>query len=230
MELVLRGIDFQVNPEEKIGICGRTGAGKSSLTLALFRIIEPAGGSIYVDNIDVTHLGLHDLRSKLAIIPQDPVLFTGSLRFNLDPLGDHSDANLWNVLQLSHLKNHVVQNLVQGLDHEVSEGGSNFSVGQRQLICLARALLRRAKVLVLDEATAAVDPETDELIQTTIRKEFSHCTVLTIAHRLNTILDSDRILVLSKGQVEEVDSPLSLLKNPNSSFRSMAKDAGIALK
>ena len=230
MELVLRGIDFQVNPEEKIGICGRTGAGKSSLTLALFRIIEPAGGSIYVDNIDVTHLGLHNLRSKLAIIPQDPVLFTGSLRFNLDPLGEHSDANLWNVLQLSHLKNHVVQNLVQGLDHEVSEGGSNFSVGQRQLICLARALLRRAKVLVLDEATAAVDPETDELIQTTIRKEFSHCTVLTIAHRLNTILDSDRILVLSKGQVEEVDSPLSLLKNPNSSFRSMAKDAGIALK
>ena len=230
MELVLRGIDFQVNPEEKIGICGRTGAGKSSLTLALFRIIEPAGGSIYVDNVDVTHLGLHDLRSKLAIIPQDPVLFTGSLRFNLDPLGDHSDANLWNALQLSHLKNHVVQNLAQGLDHEVSEGGSNFSVGQRQLICLARALLRRAKVLVLDEATAAVDPETDELIQTTIRKEFSHCTVLTIAHRLNTILDSDRILVLSKGQVEEFDSPLSLLKNPNSSFRSMAKDAGIALK
>ena len=133
-------------------------------------------------------------------------------------------------MELSHLKSHVVKNLSNGLDHEVSEGGSNFSVGQRQLICLARALLRRAKILVLDEATAAVDPETDELIQTTIRKEFSYCTVLTIAHRLNTILDSDRILVLSKGEVEEVDSPLNLLKNPTSSFRSMAKDAGIALR
>ena len=158
------------------------------------------------------------------------MLFTGSLRFNLDPVGEHEDANLWKALELSHLRNHVTQNLPKGLDHEVSEGGSNFSVGQRQLICLARALLRKAKILVLDEATAAVDPETDELIQTTIRKEFSHCTVLTIAHRLNTILDSDRILVLSKGEIEELDSPLALLKDPDSSFRSMAKDAGIAIK
>ena len=174
-------------------------------------------------------IGLKDLRSSIAVIPQDPVLFQGTVRYNIDPFRQSSDSQVWLTLEESNLKEKVSRD-PQGLNMSVEADGDNFSVGEKQLICLARALLRRAKVLVLDEATAAVDPETDELIQTTIRKEFSHCTVLTIAHRLNTILDSDRILVLSKGQVEEVDSPLSLLKNPNSSFRSMAKDAGIALK
>ena len=154
-------------------------------------------------------------------------MFTGSLRFNLDPIGEHPDEELWKVLELSHLKKHIEKNLPMGLENEVAEGGSNFSVGQRQLICLARALLKNAKILILDEATAAVDPETDDLIQTTIRKQFENCTVLTIAHRLNTILDSDKIVVLGKGQILEVDSPTELLKNQNSHFRSMAIDAGI---
>ena len=230
MDPVLKGIYLNVNPEEKIGICGRTGAGKSSLTLALFRIIEAMEGQIFIDGLDVSKLGLHQLRSKLAIIPQDPVLFTGTLRFNLDPVGQHSDQSLWNALELSHLKKHVSKNLEMGLDNEVSEGGSNFSVGQRQLICLARALLRNARILILDEATAAVDPETDDLIQSTIRQEFKRCTVLTIAHRLNTILDSNRIVVLGEGQILEMDTPSNLLDNPSSTFYSMALDAGILLK
>ena len=158
------------------------------------------------------------------------MLFTGTLRFNLDPIGKEADSRLWAVLDLCHLKQHVQDNLPNGLDQEISEGGINFSVGQRQLICLARALLRKAKILVLDEATAAVDPETDSLIQATIRNEFRHCTVLTIAHRLNTILDSDRILVLNNGTVEEFDTPSNLLENTNSSFTALAKNAGIGLK
>ena len=157
------------------------------------------------------------------------MLFTGTLRFNLDPLGQHSDSELWNVLELSHLKAHVEKSLSMGLDTEVSEGGTNFSVGQRQLICLSRALLRRSQILVLDEATAAVDLETDELIQATIRSEFKKCTVLTIAHRLNTIMDYDRIVLLSEGKVLEQGNPQELLKKAGSNFRAMAKDAGITL-
>jgi ABC-type multidrug transport system fused ATPase/permease subunit len=156
---------------------------------------------------------------------QDPVLFTGDLRFNLDPIGQHTDDELWRSLELAHLKKHVVQNLPNGLDSEVSEGGSNFSVGQRQLICLARALLRKTKILVLDEATAAIDQETDDLIQTTLRKEFSDCTVLTIAHRLNTIMDSDRVAVFKNGTLDELDTPEELLKKEGSSFKAMASDA-----
>ena len=146
-------------------------------------------------------------------------------RFNLDPVGDHSDQELWRSLELAHLKNHVVDTLGDGLDSEVSEGGSNFSVGQRQLICLARALLRKTKVLVLDEATATVDQETDDLIQSTLRKEFADCTVLTIAHRLNTIMDSDRIAVFKKGKLDEIGHPDELMKLNHSSFRSMATDS-----
>lgn len=164
LDLVLRGISFTVNGGEKVGIVGRTGAGKSSLTLALFRIIESAGGSIVIDNQDISKLGLHALRSRLTIIPQDPVLFSGSLRINLDPFGHQSDDDIWRALELAHLKT-FVKGLTAGLNHEVAEGGENLSVGQRQLICLARALLRKTKVLILDEATAAVDLETDDLIQ-----------------------------------------------------------------
>uniref|UniRef100_A0A8D8XGU9 ABC-type glutathione-S-conjugate transporter n=2 Tax=Cacopsylla melanoneura TaxID=428564 RepID=A0A8D8XGU9_9HEMI len=227
LDLVLRGINFTVNGGEKVGIVGRTGAGKSSLTLALFRIIEPAEGTIIIDGVDIRTLGLHTLRSRLTIIPQDPVLFSGTLRLNLDPVGESSDEAIWKALELAHLKT-FVSNLPARLQHEVSEGGENLSVGQRQLICLARALLRKTKILILDEATAAVDLETDDLIQSTIRTEFSHCTVLTIAHRLNTILDSDRVLVLDKGLVVEFEAPGTLLKNKASVFYSMAKDAGIA--
>ncbi|XP_035914952.1 multidrug resistance-associated protein 1 isoform X5 [Anopheles stephensi] len=226
LELVLRGISFTVKGGEKVGIVGRTGAGKSSLTLALFRIIESAGGSIVIDGQDIAQLGLHALRSRLTIIPQDPVLFSGTLRINLDPFNAQSDDDIWKALEHAHLKS-FVKGLTAGINHEVTEGGENLSVGQRQLICLARALLRKTKVLILDEATAAVDLETDDLIQRTIRTEFKDCTVLTIAHRLNTIMDSDKVIVLDKGQIVEFAPPAELLQSKNSAFYSMAKDAGL---
>lgn len=210
----------------QIGIVGRTGAGKSSLTLALFRILESNYGKIKIDNIDIKRIGLHDLRKKLTIIPQDPVLFSGSLRINLDPFEDYSDDQIWRALADAHLKN-FVQGLDKKLDFECSEGGENLSVGQRQLICLARALLRKTKILILDEATASIDHNTDDLIQTTIRSQFKDSTVLTIAHRLNTIMDSTRIMVLDKGQIVEFDSPDNLLTREDSIFFSMAYSAGL---
>uniref|UniRef100_A0AAY4E5B9 ATP-binding cassette, sub-family C (CFTR/MRP), member 2 n=1 Tax=Denticeps clupeoides TaxID=299321 RepID=A0AAY4E5B9_9TELE len=225
LDLVLHGITCDIESAEKIGIVGRTGAGKSSLTNCLFRIIEAAEGGIFVDGVDIATIGLHDLRSRLTIIPQDPVLFSGTLRMNLDPFEKFSDEDIWRALELSHLKE-FASSLSDGLQHEVSEGGENLSVGQRQLLCLARALLRKSRILILDEATAAVDLETDDLIQKTIRQEFSHCTVLTIAHRLNTILDSSRIMVLDAGRIVEFDTPSALFEKQGH-FYSMAKDAGI---
>ncbi|XP_069548711.1 ATP-binding cassette sub-family C member 2 [Brachyistius frenatus] len=226
LDLVLHGITCHIDSTEKIGIVGRTGAGKSSLTNCLFRIIEAAEGRILIDDIDISTIGLHDLRNRLTIIPQDPILFSGTLRMNLDPFDIFSDEEIWRVLQLSHLKDYVA-GLQEGLQHEVSEGGENLSVGQRQLLCLARALLRKSRILILDEATAAVDLETDDLIQNTIRKEFSHCTVLTIAHRLHSIMDSSRVMVLDAGKIVEFDSPSNLL-DKGGHFYAMAKDAGIS--
>ncbi|KRY67187.1 Multidrug resistance-associated protein 1 [Trichinella pseudospiralis] len=226
LELCLKGITCFIRGGEKIGIVGRTGAGKSSLTLALFRIVEPAGGSLLIDNTDITKIGLHDLRSRLTIIPQEPVLFCGTLRINLDPYDAYSDQDIWRNLERAHLKA-FVSSLPDKLQHRISEGGENLSVGQRQLVCLARALLRKTKILILDEATAAVDLETDDLIQQTIRLHFSDCTVLTIAHRLNTIIDNDRIMVLDAGRIAEFEPPQQLLNNKNSIFYSMAKDAGL---
>uniref|UniRef100_A0A3Q4IC03 ABC-type glutathione-S-conjugate transporter n=1 Tax=Neolamprologus brichardi TaxID=32507 RepID=A0A3Q4IC03_NEOBR len=199
LDLVLHGITCDIDSTEKIGIVGRTGAGKSSLTNCLFRIIEAAEGRILIDDVDIATIGLHDLRNRLTIIPQDPVLFSGSLRMNLDPFDKFSDEEIWRLLELSHLKSYV-SGLQEGLQHEVAEGGENLSVGQRQLLCLARALLRKSRILILDEATAAVDLETDNLIQNTIRKEFSDCTVLTIAHLVPfplTFLDDVPYLILS---------------------------------
>ncbi|XP_034407618.1 canalicular multispecific organic anion transporter 1 isoform X2 [Cyclopterus lumpus] len=225
LDLVLHGITCDIDSTEKIGIVGRTGAGKSSLTNCLFRIIEASEGRILIDNVDISTIGLHDLRSRLTIIPQDPVLFSGTLRMNLDPFDKFSDEDIWRVLELSHLKDYVA-GLQEGLQHEVAEGGENLSVGQRQLLCLARALLRKSRILILDEATAAVDLETDDLIQNTIREEFSHCTVLTIAHRLHSIMDSSRVMVLDAGKIVEFDSPSNLLQQQGH-FYAMATDAGI---
>ncbi|KAF9974092.1 Canalicular multispecific organic anion transporter 2 [Actinomortierella ambigua] len=264
LDLVIKNINFEVQPGEKVGIVGRTGAGKSSLTLALFRIVEAAnshwakashngsdsdasdeaklkrleeeakaaelekveveedGGSIIIDGVDISTVGLKTLRQHLAIIPQDPTLFAGTVRENLDPFNEHQDADLWAALERAHLKEHVTS-LQGGLNFKVSQNGDNFSVGQRALICLARALLRKSKILVLDEATAAVDMQTDELIQRTIRAEFKDRTILTIAHRIKTIVDSDKILVLEKGRVAEFDSPENLLNNKDSIFTSLVE-------
>ncbi|XP_022785081.1 multidrug resistance-associated protein 1-like [Stylophora pistillata] len=226
LPLVLKQISCDIKPGEKVGIVGRTGAGKSSLALALFRILERAGGKITIDGVDIATLGLQDLRSRITIIPQDPVLFSGDLRLNLDPFSKFTDDQLWHVLEVSHLKN-FVSGLSEGLQYTIAEGGENLSVGQRQLVCLARALLRKSKILVLDEATAAVDLETDELIQQTIRREFADRTVFTIAHRLNTIMDYDRVLVLDSGSIAEFDSPANLISR-NGLFAKLVQDAKLS--
>ncbi|XP_045427222.1 multidrug resistance-associated protein 1 isoform X1 [Pipistrellus kuhlii] len=225
LDMVLKHINITIEGGEKVGIVGRTGAGKSSLTLGLFRIKECSEGEIIIDDVNIAKIGLHDLRFKITIIPQDPILFSGSLRMNLDPFSQYSDEEVWTSLELAHLKT-FVSALPDKLNHECTEGGENLSVGQRQLVCLARALLRKTKILVLDEATAAVDLETDDLIQSTIRTQFEDCTVLTIAHRLNTIMDYTRVIVLDKGEIRECGAPSELLQQ-RGLFHSMAKDAGL---
>ncbi|RVW39450.1 ABC transporter C family member 2 [Vitis vinifera] len=283
---VLHGLSFTISPSDKVGIVGRTGAGKSSMLNALFRIVELERGRILIDDCDISKFGLRDLRKVLGIIPQSPVLFSvykvgnsdwltqvmeyndlekdeistilivflgysqgmgvgelgmppgmggamvvlyceGTVRFNLDPFNEHNDADLWEALERAHLKDVIRRNSL-GLDAEVSEAGENFSVGQRQLLSLARALLRRSKILVLDEATAAVDVRTDALIQKTIREEFKSCTMLIIAHRLNTIIDCDRVLLLDAGRVLEYDTPEELLSNDRSAFSKMVQSTGAA--
>lgn len=221
---VLHSLQAMFRPREKVGIVGRTGAGKSSLVSALFRLAEPQG-KIYIDGVVTSEIGLHDLRQKMSIIPQDPVLFTGSMRKNLDPFNQHSDEELWNALQEVQLKS-VVEDLPGKLETVLAESGSNFSVGQRQLVCLARAILRRNRILIIDEATANVDPRTDELIQKTIRDKFRECTVLTIAHRLNTIIDCDRILVLDAGRIHAYDQPYILLQDTKGIFFKMVQQTG----
>lgn len=225
--LVLNNLTFNVKSKEKVGIVGRTGAGKSSIINALFRLAE-IEGIIAIDDIDIKSVGLERLRSSIAIIPQEPVLFTGTLRKNLDPFDEYNDDILWKALAEVELKD-VVSDLPSGLESRMSEGGSNFSVGQRQLVCLARAIIRNNKILVLDEATANVDPQTDALIQSTIRGKFSNCTVLTIAHRLHTIMDSDKVLVMDAGQVAEFGTPFELLQNPDSIFSGMVEQTGKAM-
>jgi len=258
LDLVLRNVSFTAEAGKRVGIVGRTGAGKSSLTLALFRMIEAAnsplaracdntgrvteydddeeeeiGGKISIDGLDISQMGLADLREQLAIIPQEPVLFAGTVRENLDPFGQVDDASLWLALEQAHLKDFILSlnptgedGGEGGLSFRVAQQGENFSLGQRSLLCLTRALLRKTKVLILDEATSAVDVETDELIQQTIRKEFADRTVLTIAHRIKTVMDSDKILVLDHGSVVEYDAPSTLVQRPESLFYKLAQQAG----
>ncbi|KAM9049659.1 ATP-binding cassette sub-family C member 4 isoform 2-T2 [Megaptera novaeangliae] len=224
--LVLKHLTALIKSREKVGIVGRTGAGKSSLIAALFRLSEPEG-KIWIDKVLTTEIGLHDLRKKMSIIPQEPVLFTGTMRKNLDPFNEHTDEELWNALEEVQLKE-AIEDLPGKMDTELAESGSNFSVGQRQLVCLARAILRKNRILIIDEATANVDPRTDELIQKKIREKFAQCTVLTIAHRLNTIIDSDRIMVLDSGRLKEYDEPYVLLQNRDGLFYKMVQQLGKA--
>lgn len=224
-KLILNGVNFVINPTEKVGIIGRTGAGKSSIISVLFRLYD-VEGKILIDGLDIKQLKLDTVRSQISIIPQDPVLFAGTIRSNLDPHNQHTDLELWRTLEEVELKG-LVENFDMGLSSIVNEGGANFSIGQRQLICLARAILRNNKILVLDEATANVDPQTDELIQRTIKKLFDHCTILTVAHRLNTIINADKIMVVDFGTIVEFDTPQKLLAKGEGVFYTLAKQAGI---
>ncbi|KAG2173089.1 hypothetical protein INT43_004462 [Umbelopsis isabellina] len=237
LDLILQGISFNVKPCEKVGIVGRTGSGKSTIAMSIFRFIEAFQGAIIIDGVDIAKVGTSDLRSSMSIIPQDPVLFSGTLRTNLDPFDTYSDEEIYIVLKRVHLISDEMEedtitsdssnaNVFLDLDSLVSEGGNNFSQGQRQLLCLARALLQRRRIVVMDEATASVDFKTDEAIQRTISSEFNESTILCIAHRLLTVIEYDRILVLDQGKVLEFDNPYTLIMNVNSTFHSMCKSSG----
>lgn len=223
---VLKHITCTIPGRKKVGVVGRTGSGKSTLIQALFRIVEPRDGTIIIDDVDICKIGLHDLRSRLSIIPQDPTMFDGTVRGNLDPLKEYSDNRIWEVLDKCQLGELIRQN-ERKLDSPVVENGENWSVGQRQLFCLGRALLKRSGILVLDEATASVDSATDGIIQETIRQEFANCTVVTIAHRIHTVVDSDLILVLSEGRIHEYDTPANLLENEESAFSKLIKEYSV---
>ncbi|KAI4353106.1 hypothetical protein L6164_002080 [Bauhinia variegata] len=220
---VLKNISCTFSGGKKIGVVGRTGSGKSTLIQAIFRIVEPREGSIIIDNVDICNIGLHDLRLRLSIIPQDPALFEGTVRGNLDPLMQYSDDEVWQALEKCQL-GHLVRAKEEKLDSSVVENGENWSVGQRQLFCLGRALLKRSSILVLDEATASVDSATDGMIQKIIRQEFENRTVVTIAHRIHTVIDSDMVLVLSDGRIAEYDSPSKLLEREDSFFSKLIKE------
>jgi len=222
---VLKGLSFHIRNNEKVGIVGRTGAGKSSLTMALFRINELVAGRISIDGVDISTMPLRTLRSHLSIIPQSPVLFKGTLRAYMDPFDEFSDADIWDAFDKVDMKQQV-GDLDGKLLHELSENGENFSVGERQMLCMARALLTKSRIVVMDEATASIDHATEHKLQQMIARDFRDATVLTIAHRLATVLDSDRIMVLSDGKVVEFASPRELVKDPEGVFYQLAKEGG----
>lgn len=222
---VLNNVSFSVQSQTKVGIVGRTGAGKSSLIYALFLLTRPHKGKIVIDGQDIQSLPINVLRHRLAIIPQDPVVFSGTLRSNLDPFAEHTDEEMWECLTRCGLTDAV--DPAKGLDMEVAESGENWSMGQRQLICLARAMLKKSKIIILDEATASVDMATDTLIQTSLRKYFATCTIVTIAHRLFTIMDYAQIVVLDQGKVIETGSPAELMASKGV-FHSMVMEQEIS--
>lgn len=233
LPFVLNNLSLHVKSGERLGIVGRTGAGKSSIMMTLFRLVELSAGSIIIDNIDISTIGLHDLRSRLAIIPQDPSLFKGTIRSNLDPFSEFTDMELWSalhqsglVLPTTHLSSENADRVIIHLDSMVEDEGSNFSLGQRQLIALARALVRKSQIIICDEATSSVDMETDVKIQKTMLTAFKGKTLLCIAHRLKTIINYDRICVLERGNIIELDAP-KVLWNKGGVFRSMCDKSGI---
>jgi len=256
LQPVLHGVSFSLKAGERVGLVGRTGSGKSTLATALLRFVDPSSGRILIDGIDISKIGIHDLRSRITFIPQDAALFSGTLRDNLDPFGEYEDSVYNSVLYRVHLISQsqnasnvttpydtrppsVVEDdsisaadtaidakTVISLDTPVSAGGANFSQGQRQLISLARALLKRSAVVILDEATSSVDFETDAKIQATIREEFNGSLLLTIAHRLRTIMDYDRLIVLDQGKIVEMDTPLRLMNKTEGIFKSMCLRSG----
>lgn len=221
--LVLRGINCIFEGGHKIGIVGRTGSGKTTLISALFRLVEPVEGKIIIDDLNISTIGLHDLRSHLGIIPQDPTLFNGSVGYNLDPLSEHTDLEMWEVLEKCQLRE-AVEEKEEGLNSLVVQDGSNWSMGQRQLFCLGRALLKRRKILVLDEATASIDNATDATVQKTIRTEFADCTVITVAHRIPTVIDCTMVLSIKDGELVEYDEPNKLLNREGSLFRQLVEE------
>ncbi|KAI4364935.1 hypothetical protein MLD38_020966 [Melastoma candidum] len=220
---VIRGISCRIRGGEKVGIVGRTGSGKSTLIGALFRLVEHAGGRIIIDGVDISTIGIHDLRSNVSVIPQDPTLFSGTVRYNLDPLSQYNDEEIWEVLAKCQLQE-IIRGKEKGLDSPVLQEGSNWSVGQRQLFCLGRVLLKRSRILVLDEATASVDNMTDLILQRTIREEFAESTVITVAHRVPTVMECDMVMAISDGRLVEYDSPGELLKREDSLFGQLYKE------
>ena len=228
--VVLDQISFKLTPGMKVGIVGRTGAGKTSLLASILRLNELSGGKILIDGLDVSQISLTKLRSSIAVIPQDPVLFRGTIRHNLDPFNTYPDDKIWSCLEKAHLKDKLASEDSEGLSMHVGVDGDNFSVGEKQLICLSRALLRGNKILLLDEATASVDVKTDHLIQSTIQEVFKDCTVMTIAHRLQTVMNYDMILVLDKGMLVESGSPEDLASRPNGIFKSMLEATKMKLR
>jgi ABC-type multidrug transport system fused ATPase/permease subunit len=233
-EIVLKDLNFTIEASEKIGVVGRTGSGKSTIALCLFRILEPLKGRILIDNVDISEIGLSKLRSSITIIPKDPTLMEGSLRFNIDPLHNHSDNEIEEVMKKIGfwymVENYLAENKdknVNGLDMIIKEDGGNISIGEKQLICITRAILRKSKIIVMDEATASIDVKTERLIQNAINELLFNSTTFTIAHRIKTILNSDRILVLEKGEIAEFDSPQNLIENKNSLFYQLYKKSKV---
>ncbi|KAJ7054182.1 multidrug resistance-associated ABC transporter [Mycena amicta] len=224
---VLHNASFRVSPGEKIGIVGRTGSGKTSLLLSFFRFIEPTSGRIVIDGVDISNIGLTDLRGRLTIIPQDPTILSGTLRLTLDAFGEYEDADIFEALRRVHLiSDEANDSVFNDLDSPVSPGGNNFSAGQKQLLCMARAILKHSKILLIDEATASLDYATARKIQSTIREKFSGSTIITIAHRLRSIMDYDKVMVLRDGHIVEFDSPRALLERQDSQFSDMCQAAG----
>lgn len=222
---VLKNINLDIAPGERIGIVGRTGAGKSTMLLCLFRFLECAEGKILIDDLDISQVPLKELRKRLTIIPQSPALFSGTIRSNIDVFDEFDDAEIWRVLNRVHMSDKI-ERMSLGLMEPVTEHGSNLSIGEQALLSLSRSLLHKNRIIIFDEATAYVDHESDKLIQETIRAEFKDCTTITIAHRLDTVIDNDRVVVLDRGEIIEQGIPYQLLNNHKSRFYNLVSENG----